>query len=167
VGVGRTVLAKEAFSLVPLVYWELGTRSASARGAGTELTAHRWGVGPELRWHFVPRLYVFGRPSFALHYLLTELNDAVATTTLRSAKASAGFDVSGGVAVQLYGQRDGTKPTIRVWAIGEGGYGWSQAVSQSLRPDEDAPGPVRLEPVTLPPIALRGAFFKLAVALTY
>jgi hypothetical protein len=167
VGLGRTVLVEGGFSAAVLLYWELGARSGTARGATTQLTAHRWGLGPELRWHLVPRFYVFGRPSLALHYLRTELDDAAAMTTLHSAKASAGFDVSGGVAVQLYGQHDSSRATPRLWAIGEGGYGWSQAVAQSLRPDDDAPGPVRLEPVTLPPLALRGGFFKLAVAVTY
>jgi len=81
--------------VVAALYWEYGGTSGNVRGVDTELTAHRWGLGPELRWHLLPRWYLFGRPALALHYIHTRLDDIAVTTGLHSRKASAGFDLSG------------------------------------------------------------------------
>jgi hypothetical protein len=167
-GFGRTLGHSGPCSVGAFLYWEYGARSGKARGESTSLGTHRFGLGPEIRWYLIPQIYVFGRPSLTLHYIHTELEDSVAQTTLHSRKTSMGFDLSLGAGFQLFGRRSGAGPSPRLWAIGEGGYGWSAETSERLRPDEDdVASPARVAPVRLGPLALRGGFFKLGLALTY
>jgi hypothetical protein len=167
-GFGRTLGTSGPYSIAAFLYWEYGGRSDTARGDPSSLGTHRWGLGPELRWHLIPQIYLFGRPALTLHYIHTEIEDSVAQTTLHSRKTSMGFDLSLGAAFHLAGRRSADGPSPRLWAIGEGGYGWSAAVSQRFRPDKDDSGsPARVVPVGLGPLALRGGYFKLGLALTY
>jgi hypothetical protein len=167
-GFGRTLAHRGPYSVGAFLYWEYGARSSKARGESTGIGTHRFGLGPEIRWYLIPQIYLLGRPSLTLHYIHTQLEDSVAQTTLHSRKTSLGFDLSLGAGFQLVGRRSGDRPSPRLWAIGEGGYGWSAATSERLRPDDDDTGsPARMAPVRLGPLALRGGFFKLGLALTY
>jgi hypothetical protein len=167
-GFGRTLANSGPYSVGAFLYWEYGARSGTARGEPTALGTHRWGLGPEIRWYLIPQIYVLGRPSLTLQYVHTELEDGEAQTTLHSRKTSLGFDLSLGAGFQLFGRRSGAQPSPRLWAIGEGGYGWSAQTSERLRPDDDdVASPARVDPVRLGPLALRGGYFKLGLALTY
>ena len=53
----------------------------------------------------------------------------------------------------------------RFWAVGEGGYAWTERKSITLRPDSLATTRGRWG-TPLGSLALRGGFFRLALAIT-
>src|SRR3954470_998707 len=58
-GLGATIARWQRLSLAAVGFWDYGERSSTARGSATSLGVHRLSVGPELRYHFIPRLYAF------------------------------------------------------------------------------------------------------------
>lgn len=167
-GAGRTLLARDRFSLAVMGYWDYGARQSTARGDPTRLQVHRLALGPEVRFHFFPRLYAFARTAPALLHATAELEESTAGTVLYSRSWLAGFDATGGAAFELWGPARVTSHDPRFWVVAEGGYGWAATDEISLSPDSgNAAAPVRVAALDLPPLILRGAMFRLAAMATF
>lgn len=168
IGGGRTLIARDRFSLALIGYWDYGARQSSARGDPTELQVHRFAVGPEIRYHFLPELYAFARTAPALLYTTAQLQDSTSEVTLYSRSWVAGFDATGGAAYQLWGPARPNSHDPRFWLVAEGGYGWASATDINLSPDSgDAAAPQRVAALGLPTLVLRGAMFRLAAMATF
>ena len=63
------------------------------------------------------------------------------------------------------GQR-GKSRRPRGWVIADGGYGWAQSTKLDYDP-KDIDSPVRLQPLSLGELGVRGAFFRVSLAVTY
>ena len=166
-GFGRTLLSTDALSVAGLVAWDYGSVSDEARGADTDLDVHRLVLGPEIRYHLVPWLYVFARPLPAAIHTRASLEAPVINDQLYSRDWSFGFDATAGAAVQLWGKRSGASSKPRLWAQVEGGYGWATAVDLRFRADDPDTAPQRVEDVDLGRLAIRGPMFRIAIALTF
>jgi hypothetical protein len=168
---GRTLLVSGQLSLAALLGWDWGTVEDHARGEPTSLTVNRLTLGAEGRYHVWRRFYAFGRVApGALHSAAT-IHDAVAGVDSASSDWLFATDLSLGAALEFAGDNRGASSRPRGWIGAEGGYGWAQASKLSFRPDSGAtPGaapPVRLEPLNLGELAVRGAFLRLTATLTY
>lgn len=166
-GLGATLLRADRFSLAGVAFWDYGGRSATARGEATSLSSHRLTIGPELRYHIIPQLYVFAQALPAFAYTETSLDDTVAAATLSARHWSYGVDASGGAAFEFFGRRSGESRLPRVWAIAQGGYGYLGSTHDQLKPDSNSGAPERTASVDLPSLSLAGPYLRISVAVSY
>ncbi len=148
---------------------DLGGSSAHVRGQESSLSMARFALGPEVRYHLLPRLYFHGRVAATLTRASFELTDSAATALLSDASYRGGFDVMLGGAFELLGNQSGADRRPRGWLVAELGYGWAGAhpVSLEVEGDEASNAPARVAPLDLPDVALRGVTAKLAVAISF
>lgn len=168
VGGGRTLIAQGRFSLAVIGLWDYGERQATARGERTQLDVHRLSVGPEARYHVIPRFFVFLRTSPSAVYTDAQLDEPVTAVTLYSHKWVPGFDATAGAAFEVFGKRSGESKKPRFWVVGDGGYSWAAPVDVNLHPAPDSTtAPQRVAAVNFPTLLLRGAMFRVSVAMTF
>lgn len=167
-GGGRTVLAEGRFSLAVLALWDYGQRQSSARGERTQLDVHRISLGPEIRYHVIPRFFVFARTSPSAVYTDAQLDESVTAVNVYSHKWAAGFDATAGAAFEVIGKRSGESRKPRFWVIGDGGYTWAAPVDMNLKPAPDnSSAPQRVASVPFPTLVLRGPMFRVSAAMTF
>ncbi len=167
-GGGRTVFAQDRFSLAAIALWDYGQRLASARGERTQLDVHRLSLGPEVRYHVIPRLFVFVRALPAAIYTDAQLDESITAVNLYSHKWVFGLDATAGVAFEVIGKRSGESRKPRFWVLADGGYSWATAADEKLEPASDnTSAPQRVAPVVFPKLRLRGPMFRVAVAMTF
>ena len=165
VGVGATLLRHQRLSLAAVGFWDYGEKSSSARGSLTSLDVHRLSVGPELRYHLLPRLYFFGHALPAFAHSSASIEDGVAQVTRYARHWSYGLDGAAGAAFEVYGARTGSiRP--RLWAIAEGGYGYLGSTPLQMSPDPGQ-GPQRPEAVDLGSLSLAGAYLRVSAAVGF
>jgi hypothetical protein len=167
---GRTLFASGALSLATLLAWDWGGMDSSARGAPTTLTVNRLTLGAEGRYHLWRRLYAFGRVAPGVMFWNATLKDRVASVDSHASAAMFATDLSLGAAVECFGESRGASPRPRGWIGAEGGYGWTPSAKLTFKPDSEASKqtvPVRLEPLSLGELAVRGAFLRVSALVTY
>ena len=163
----RTILARDRFSFAAGLAWDYGSRSEHARGDFASLSIHRLAVPLEGRMHFGPWGYAFVRAAPGVVTTSVSLEDAAAAATLTKDRALFAADFSAGYALLVHRNGPATKAAPRVWLQGEGGYGWTARERLDLHPDLADNDPRRAGGVDLGSLALRGPFFRIALAITY
>ena len=177
-GFGRSVYASGRISIALMAFWDAGGRSETLRGEPTELSVHRFSLGPELRFHPISDGYLFGRVSPAALRTVATLRESStgAEFVARSDDADLDFlsswdfgvDVTMGLAVELFGSAGRRSGPIRFWLFGEGGYGWASSTPLDWKPEADDPSaPERVAVLDQGELGVRGAFFRLAAATTF
>jgi len=166
-GVGATALRFDRFSLAGVAFWDYGGRSATARGEPTSLSNHRLTIGPELRYHVIPQLYVFAEALPAFAYTQTSVDDSVVEATRYARHWSYGLDASGGAAFEFFGRRSGESRLPRLWAIAQGGYGYLGSTHDQLKPDANSAAPERTASVDFGALSLAGPYLRISVAVSY
>ena len=167
IGGSRTLLSQGLFSVAASVAYDGGSKNASARGEATRLEVHRLALGPEARVHLFPIMYAYFRPSAALMRTVAAMDESATQTTLYARAWTFAFDATAGAAFKLvsFGR---TEKSARLWAIGEGGYGWASSSELRLAPDDDdSAAPQRVAPVDLGSLAVRGPMFRIMIAATF
>ena len=144
---------------------DVGTRSATARGAPTSLYALRLLLGPEARWHLMPQLYLFARPSAGVLRTVAQLDEGSTGATLKASAWSFAVDATAGAAFAVIDLRRHAGD-LRFWLIADGGYGWAATSDLLLAPEDDT-GPKRTAELDLGELALGGPFFRIAAAATF
>jgi hypothetical protein len=164
---GATVTTSGNFSGVVSVIWDWGRAEGTARVAKTTLEAHRLTLGLEGRYHLFRPLYFFARVApGALRWDAT-LEDGGAGVEREAGAWTMAADFSGGAAFQFAGQARGASKQARGWVLLDGGYGWAAASDMEFVAGEGTSPPARLAPLELGEMAMRGAFFRVAAAVTY
>lgn len=165
-GLSRRLLTREPFSLALALGFDGGMRESTARGAPTKLEAYRILAGPEARWHWLPELYFFARPSVGVLRTVASLEEGTSGTTLSAKSWLLAIDASAGAAFAFADLRRHAGD-LRFWIVVDGGYGWSGSSDLALAPEDDASAPQRTANVDLGSLALRGPFFRGAVAASF
>lgn len=175
-GLGYRFGAPEAPGLALAFEWNRGTTSATARAASTDLTTDRLAVGVEARFPVLNRLAVFGRLAPGVVRVKARMYDASAPApayqqagagTLGQTTWAPAVDVGAGLAFRIADVHGPGTPSFSFWVLADGGYGWSAAHQVLLRPSSE-PQPGRVdEPVRLGELALRGAFARARLALSF
>lgn len=163
----RTLFTQGNLSLSGAFGWDYGARSSDVRGSPSELQVHRLSLGPELRYHFLPRLYAFVRVSPSVIDEAASLSDVLAGGNRLSEHWVFGADATLGGAFEVFGKRNGASHKPRFWVMAEGGYSW--AAPADLAFDESAnPGaaPVRMAGVNLGTLSLSGPMIRVGAAVT-
>jgi hypothetical protein len=152
---------------VGLVLWDIGTLESTARAAKTELGVNRLTLGAEGRYHFVRRLYAFGRIAPGALNWSASVADGVAGLNRTDSAWSFAGDLSAGAAFEFAGDDRGASTRPRAWVAFDGGYGWAGSSKLDLKPENDAEAPVRSQPLAFGELAIRGPFLRFSVTGTY
>ena len=167
VGAGATALKVGNFSLAGVGFVDYGSRGSTARGNSTELALLRLSIGPELRYHVIPQLFVFGNALPAFAHTSASLEDPIAGATRYARHWSFGCDVAAGAAYEVYGMRSGESQKPRLWIIAEGGYGYQPSTELVLRPEANSGAPERSAPIDLGTLAVGGPFARVSAAISF
>jgi hypothetical protein len=162
----RRLWKQSSLSVAAGIEFDFGTRTATARGEETELATWRLTVGPELRWNLIPQLFFYVQPSVGVSRSVARMEEGTARTSLYARSWDVALDGAGGVAFAFWDLRNRSSD-LRFWVVGEGGYSWTDSSELALSPDEDSGAPERTEPLDLGELALRGPYFKVAVAASF
>jgi hypothetical protein len=148
--------------------WDYGASRATARGDGTSLDVHRFMLPLELRLHPGPWGYAFFRVAPGAAHERLEVDEASAPSALTRADWLFATDASVGYALPVVPMPARRGRMGRLWVQGELGYSWVADERVSLQPTLAANDPQIADGIDLKnSLGLRGAFFRLAVAISY
>lgn len=156
----------DRLSLAAVVGFDYGGSSAHARSDRSALTLYRFGLAPEARYHVLRVLALTAKVGPSLTHELVSLEGGLGAPLVDRAW-KLGFDATLGVAVELWGYHSGASNKPRLWATGEGGYGWTAPMKLGLVPQGAAEAPERLTPLALADLSLSGPLFRITVALSF
>jgi hypothetical protein len=166
-GGSRTVFTRGSFSFAPGLSWDYGRSSATARGDAASLEVHRLVVSLEGRVHFGAWGYVFARAAPGVALENAEVDDPTAPMALTKSRWLFATDLSAGYAYPLWPRAAPSEFTPRVWLQADGGYGWIATQALTLAPDLPS-GDMRLASgINLGSLTIRGAFFRIAAAVSF
>lgn len=165
-GGGRALYSQGQLSLAALAFVEASGTEAQVRGETSNLDTVRFAIGPELRYHFIPRSYVFARAFPELMRAETSLEDPTTAATLEDQQFAFALDLGAGIAFNAAGQPDGEGHQPRLWIVAEGGYGLSFLRDLELEPAKGDPAPARVEPLRWDAPSLNAPLMRLSVAMT-
>jgi hypothetical protein len=162
----RTILASGPISFAPGFAWDYGSKGATSRGDSTSLSLHRLTVPLEGRVHIVPWGYALIRVAPGVVAQHAEVDDASSPAPLTKNRWLFATDVSAGYA-WLVGPQRGAGHIARLWLQAEGGYGWVAAERLNLAPALASGDSRVVSGIDLGSIAMSGAFFRAAAALSF
>ncbi|HEX2879573.1 MAG TPA: hypothetical protein VHO25_08545, partial [Polyangiaceae bacterium] len=116
-GGGRVLYSQGQLSFAALAFVEASGTEAQVRGATSNLDTVRFAVGPELRYHFIPRSYLFARVFPELIRAETTLEDPVSASTLEDHQFAFAADLGAGIAFNAAGRADGEGHQPRLWIV--------------------------------------------------
>jgi hypothetical protein len=170
VTISRTILAKLAngrFSFAPGLSWEYGRTGATSRGDAASLEVHRLAVPLEGRMHFGAFGYAFLRAAPAVVLESAEVDDPTAPAALTKSRWVFASDLSAGYAYPIWSYAGRSELAPRLWLQADGGYGIVVAQRLNLAPDLAAGDPRLASGVDLGTLSMRGAFVRIAAALSF
>jgi hypothetical protein len=165
--VSRTLLSKGKTSMSLGLGWDFGGKATTARGATSEMTAHRVVVPIEGRYHLFPWLYGFAKVAPGVSLLDLTVKDTSAPTALSDLRPGFALDASAGASFLVIGHGAPERKRVRIWATPELGYGWTTSSRPNLTTDSREEVLGREEGASMAPVAVRGFFFRIGVGLTY
>jgi hypothetical protein len=166
VAASRTVFEQGAYSLAPGIFWDYGSRSATARGDQTSLSAHRLGLALEGRCHLVPWAYALLRVTPSAIQQSARLTDPFATAPYVANAWTFGIDASAGAAF-LLGPQPSSPALVRWWLAAEGGYAYAGSASLMMHADLPSDDPRRTGDVNMGTLALGGPFVRIYGSVTF
>jgi hypothetical protein len=156
---------RSAFGFSAGVGMDYGEANSDARG--TPSTFKAWGLSVLLegRYYARPYAYAFGRLAPGLLRAAAVLNDASSPNGNQLADHFdlPALDTSIGAAFRVSGPAN----PVAAWICLEGGYGWARSHHLYLAPAAPPRDQAKLAPVDLGTIDPRGAFMRIALAITY
>ena len=164
-GFERVLVRREALAFAAGIGTDFGGSDATARSAPSDIRVWRFTLVAEGRYQPWQRAYGFVRFAPGMLRASVEVED---TSTPNRQRLEDSFDVlaadtSLGAAVRLSGPAD----PVAAWITAEGGYGWAASHHLLLAPAAAPRDQAKLAPLDLGTIDPRGAFLRLAVAITY
>lgn len=163
VSLGHTLFAQRQLSLAAAFDYQIGGRSAAARFDATDLSSQRLTLAPEVRFHVLPRLFAFARPAVGADRVKASIEESSTGAELVETAWAPAFDLTAGVAAQLYGKVSGDRPSFRLWLTADGGYGWTGKIDLTMSPASGQSAPARLAPLDFGELNLRGPQFQIAL----
>lgn len=162
---GRVLYSDGPWSFASSLAWEIGGRSSDVRGSNTSLQVNRFTVSPEARYHFMRRLYAFGRLGAGAALLSSTLQDPVGGAERSRDPLRFTVDGSVGAAFEVLGHRSGLSRIARGWLVVDGGYLYT--ASTDLVYASSGGSPARSAPISLGELALHGATLRVTAAVSF
>jgi hypothetical protein len=151
------------FSTAVGAIWETGSEGATARGAETNLSLRRLGGLVEERFAPRPWLYAFARVSPTWLRGSASLHDPSVPAPLSTTFDTLAVDGSAGAAACIPPRIN----RVTACAVVDAGYGWAPAQHLALAPALPAADGNKAGVTTLADLAPSGAFYRLALAVTF
>lgn len=167
-GMARTTYVRGAFSFAPGFRWDVGSSSATARGAQTNVLAHRLTIPLELRLHADRFFYAFARAAPGLMWQRARVEDASLGEQLADSRWVAAADLSLGASfLMIDPDDDPTSHLPRFWVTPEVGYAWAARGPRGLSPSVDENDPRQFGTLSMNGVALRGMFLRVNITTTF
>jgi len=165
VGASRRLFSADKLSFAAALTFDAATARGDARGEATELSLWRLTAGPEVRYHLLPSLYAFARPTAGVERSIATLEEGSTGATLTSRAWLFALDANAGAAWSFLDLRSKSLD-LMFWLVADGGWGFTQKHTLALSPDSDSSAPERTSPLYLGELSSGGAYFRLALAGT-
>jgi hypothetical protein len=163
-GAGRAFYNADRLSVAVGGLFEMGGSSATTRGMSADYTSKRFALSLEARYHLRHWLYGYARVAPAAVRATAALEPGYGAS-YETSTWGAGVDGALGVAIKLFGNRDGRERGARFFAFGEVGYGYVQTQGLSLAASEEQVD--RAQTLELGELDPSGAFMRFGVMLTF
>jgi hypothetical protein len=164
IGLSRTALARGPWALGVGGRWEVGGKSARARGAESSFLVHSLAAVFEGRFHPRPWLVGFVRLAPGMRWQRASISDASQPADLRGSAWAFATDVSAGGALRIFsGQGD----AMQLWLTPEVGYAWSSSGVSRLTADVPGDDPRRFGELAINEVRFGGPFARLSVTATF
>lgn len=161
----RTLWSHSRLSLAAGVLWDASSQQQATRGSQVSLVAQRFSATLEGRLHALPWLYVFARGAPGALWAQSTLSDQSSFAAMSGEKWGATFDASGGVSVLLLPQRASAK--ARWWLTFEAGYGWTQSLALTLKPQASAADSANVAAIRMPALSLNGPLYRITTGVSF
>jgi len=159
----HTLRAGEGFVPAVGLSADIGSTSAAARGADTQLNAWRLALVLEPRFVPAPGFYVGARIAPGLLHTSATLNDSSAPASLSTAYWTPSIDASLGGGVRL----NPSTGAIGLWLVADAGYGWAPRRNLTLVPELPAHDASKAGATELGSLSPRGMFGRVGLAVSY
>jgi hypothetical protein len=159
----HTLRAGEGFVPALGVAADIGSSSATARGAGAQLNTWRLALVLEPRFVPAPGFYVGARIAPGLLHTSATLTDNSAPAPLSAAYSTLSVDASLSAGVRL---NPGMGP-IGLWLVADAGYGWAPRRTLTLVPELPARDASKAGATELGSLSPRGMFGRVGLAASY
>lgn len=159
----RTLVTSRDVAFASGIAWDYGGSSAVSRGDPMSLHVQRLTVPLEGRFYFGRWGYALGRIAPGAAMERAQVNDASAPSALTKSLWLFTGDVSAGYAFPLLPLPPRPGRALRAWLQGDVGYTWTPDNRLMLA----SSGPQTTDAVDLGSLGMRGAFLRLAVAVSY
>lgn len=166
VGASRRLLTSDKLSVAAALGFDFGTARENARGEATTLSTWRVTLGPEARYHLLPTLYAFVRPSAGVQRSVATLEEGSTGASLAAKDWLLAVDGSAGAAWSFLDLRK-QNLDLMFWLVADGGYGFTQSSDLLLEPESDSSAPERTAALNLGELSASGPFFRIALAGTF
>ncbi len=162
------LLVRNRLVLAAGLGWSVGGRSATTRGAETSLTAHRFLVPLEGRYHLGSWGYAFGKLAPGVAMMNATVTEGSSPNDLTARGWAFAADVSVGASILLGPRQHPEKRGIRIYLTPEVGYAFTTKASFDARPDRDPSEALGTdESTSVRALALSGVFWRASVGLTF
>lgn len=162
-GIERVMLRRGRMAVAVGLALDSGTSDATARSADSHLRLIRGSIPVELRVAPHPRGYVFGRVAAGWMRIDASMTDASSPVTMSGNFSALSIDAGAGVAARVSPNRS----VVGVWLSADAGYSYSPSHELVLQPGLGDADRSKAGALTLAPLAARGVFGRIGVALTY
>jgi hypothetical protein len=159
----HTLRAGEGFVPAVGVAADIGSSSANARGADTDLSTLRLALVLEPRFVPAPGVYIGARIAPGLLHTSARLQDASTPAALSTAYWTASVDASLGAGARL---NPGTAQ-VGLWLVADAGYGWAPRHDLTLVPELPARDASKAGATELGSLSPRGMFGRVGLAVSY
>ncbi|MBS2019416.1 MAG: hypothetical protein JST00_41525 [Deltaproteobacteria bacterium] len=162
------LLSRQRLSVSVGGAWDVGSRTAGARGLETKLTVQRLTAPIEARLHVLPWLHAFARVAPGAAAFHARVADPSAPETLEDVKWVFATDLSAGASVLVLPHGDWGERRVRFWLTPEVGYGLTARAT--LRPvaDRDAEDVLGADARSrLGSLSTSGAFWRVSMNVTF
>ncbi len=147
--------------------WNVGSASAYARGAQTDLLVNRIALGLEGRWMPKSRFYLYAKLVPSLMHLGGEIDDYELGVKLESSSWAFALDASAGAAIRLGTAGKEPKRTASFWLMMDWGYTFASQAPMTFRPPNVDDESRTFGAVNLPGLRPGGFVTRASFAVTF
>lgn len=166
-GVSFSPWRTRPWSLHFLGEWNIGSASADARGAQTNLLVNRLALGLEARWMPKSRFYLYAKVVPSLMHFDAEIEDWELGAQLESSSWAFLLDASAGAAIRLGTAGKEPKRTASFWLMMDWGYTFASQASMAFRPADVDDTSRTFGTVNLPALQPGGFVTRSSFAVTF
>lgn len=148
--------------------WDIGGSSDKVRGFDASVTAHRFYVPVEGRYHVRPWVYGFAKIAPGAAVMMASVKDGTVPDALSATGWALSADASAGASILLGSRSHLGRRALRFWATPEIGYAYTTDAPLEARAGRDEAAVLGSDESTpLRSLALSGLFWRVSLGATF